>query len=118
MNPHIPPIAPRELSADDATAPLVTTGDVLVPSGEDLSEDASIGLREAGLAMIKAGCLVLVVDLACVRFIDSSGLSALVAIRIAATSAGGGMVLRAPSRSVLRILGITGMLRVFDIVSE
>jgi anti-sigma B factor antagonist len=118
MTSHVPLIEPASVAPPAEPTARITAGHVLIPSGEDLCEDVSARLRETGLAWIKAGCLALVIDMAGVRFIDSSGLSALVAIRIAATSAGGQMVLRAPSRNVRRILGITGMLQVFDIVGE
>jgi anti-sigma B factor antagonist len=56
-----------------------------------------------------------VVDLTRLAFIDSTGLSVLVMALNRSRAAGGSIVLRNPSESVMRILEITGLVSVFGI---
>jgi anti-sigma B factor antagonist len=57
----------------------------------------------------------LTVDLAGVTFIDASGLRVLVGAAGRARRDGGELVLRDPSRGLLRVLGVTGLLGTFTI---
>ena len=56
-----------------------------------------------------------VIDLAGVRFIDSSGLGVLVGALRRINGAGHALILRAPSVSLLRVLEMTGLADVFPI---
>ena len=56
------------------------------------------------------------VDLSETTFLDSSGLGALIALHKTACSRGGGLRLLNPLPSVLQILELTRMHRIFDIV--
>jgi anti-sigma B factor antagonist len=88
---------------------------LIVASGE-ICGAASEALRAAGVAkLMDASERVLAVDLAAVTFMDSSGLSALVAIRNAAIATGSRVVLHAPSARALKALEITGLLIAFDV---
>jgi len=58
---------------------------------------------------------VVVIDLAGVRFIDSSGLGVLVGALRRFNGAGHSLILRAPSASLLRVLEMTGLADVFPI---
>ncbi|MGI8761488.1 MAG: STAS domain-containing protein [Jatrophihabitantaceae bacterium] len=56
---------------------------------------------------------LLVLDLAAVSFLDSTGIGALIRIRNAALDCGKQLVIRRPSPSVLRILTIAGLTTIF-----
>jgi anti-sigma B factor antagonist len=58
---------------------------------------------------------VVVVDLAGVRFMDSTGLRALLDARLGAGAAGVALRLRAPSPAVARVLELTGVVAMFDV---
>ena len=58
---------------------------------------------------------VIIVDLADLDFMDSSGLAALVLARRHARQAGGDLLLVAPQRRVLRILTVTRLIEVFPV---
>jgi anti-sigma B factor antagonist len=60
----------------------------------------------------------LVVDLTDLRFIDASGLHVLLSVAGRARRAGSELVLRAPSRAMLRVLEVTGLAHAFTIVAS
>jgi anti-sigma B factor antagonist len=86
----------------------------LLVSGE-VDIQSCDALRDAGVRLALESPAGLVIDLAGVTFMDSSGMSALVSIRRAAISSNVPLILRAPSGRVRRILQHTGMLQAFDI---
>jgi anti-sigma B factor antagonist len=59
----------------------------------------------------------IIVDLAGLEFMDSSGLAALVLARRHARQAGGDLVLAAPQRQVLRVLTSTRLIDVFSVLA-
>ncbi len=67
------------------------------------------------LSAIAALAGLVVVDLAGLEFIDSSGLAALVLVRKHAREAGGDLLLAAPQGQVLRFLTVTGLLELFGL---
>jgi anti-sigma B factor antagonist len=88
--------------------------DVLDVAGEvDLSTAPELRSRIEGLA--DDGCRRLVVDLADVSFMDSSGLSVLVSGFKGMREAGGEMAVVCPNVSIAKIFSITGLDRVFSI---
>jgi anti-sigma B factor antagonist len=70
------------------------------------------------VAALEAGPDELVVDMADVAFIDSSGLSVLVDAFQRGQAAGTQVLLRAPGRSVSLLLGISGLDKVLRIVND
>lgn len=76
-------------------------GEVDLATTEELS-------RIAGDAL-EAGATTLVLDLAAVTFMDSSGLAVLVALNNQTTQAGRALVVRNPTPRVLEVLRITGL---------
>ena len=60
----------------------------------------------------------IIVDLAGLEFMDSSGLAALVLARRHARQAGGDLVLAAPQRQVLRVLTSTRLIEVFSVLAR
>ncbi len=88
---------------------------LLVLSGE-LDLASAPGLREIGLGIItNAGCQRMLIDMIDVSFIDSTGISALLTIRNAATEADLPMALLDPSARVRRLLEITALDTIFEI---
>ena len=67
------------------------------------------------LAAVTAREPRVIIDLAALGFIDSSGLAALVRARKHARHAGGDLLLAAPRRQVLRVLAVTRLLDVFSV---
>jgi len=70
----------------------------------DLADAAAVA---AALTAVAAREPQIIVDLAGLEFIDSSGVAALARGRRQAWQAGGDLVLAAPQRKVLRVLAIT-----------
>jgi len=86
---------------------------VVTLSGElDVADAAGV---VAALAATVARQCEIIVDLAGLEFIDSSGLAALIRIRRQARDAGGDVLLAAPQHQVLRVLALTRMLDDFSI---
>ncbi len=110
----IEPVAQRRSAA---FADVVVTDDeaVIALDGDvDLANTADIeqGVQDV-LTSVAPGTLVL--DLAAVDFIDSTGLRMLWELRQMAQDAEARLVLRKPSDPVMRLLKLTGMHRIFAI---
>jgi anti-sigma B factor antagonist len=95
---------------------LSTRGDgraVVALRGElDVADAASAAAALVAVAAREQGVIV---DLAGLEFIDSSGVAALVLVRKQARRAGGDLLLAAPQDQVLRILTITRLAGVFSV---
>jgi anti-sigma B factor antagonist len=86
---------------------------VVMLSGElDVLDAAGV---VAALAATVACQREIIIDLAGLEFIDSSGLAALAHVRKQARRAGGDVLLAAPQHQVLRILALTRMLDDFSV---
>jgi len=86
---------------------------VVVLRGElDVGDAASVA---AALTVVAASERQIIVDLAGLEFIDSSGLAALMRVRKHARHAGGDLLLAAPQQQVLRVLGVTRLIEVFSV---
>ncbi len=91
-------------------------GRVVVRVGGELDAYSSPQLRSTLLDLIDGqGNLALVIDLANLEFIDSTGLSVLMTAVRRSRAHGGDVVLRHPKASTMRLLRITAMDRVFAI---
>lgn len=75
-------------------------------------------LRERLALLSEAGKNQVTLDLTHLDFIDSTGLSVLVMVFNRAQAAGGSIVIRNPSMSVMRIFEITGLASVFTIAGD
>jgi anti-sigma B factor antagonist len=96
-----------------------TGGAVLLRVVGDLDLASADELREsAAAALASPGCTRLIVDLADVRFMDSTGLGALVDLRNHSLARHVRLVLGAPSDRVLEVLRLTAMEAVFDIAPD
>jgi anti-sigma B factor antagonist len=78
----------------------------------DVADAASV---VAALAAVAAREGEIIVDLAGLEFIDSSGVAALVRVRKQARHAGGDLLLAAPQVQVLRLLALTRLIDVFSV---
>ena len=89
---------------------------VVTLSGElDVADAARV---VAALAVTVVRQRQIIVDLAGLEFIDSSGLAALIRIRKQARHAGGDVLIAAPQHQVLRVLAVTRMLDDFSIYAS
>lgn len=87
---------------------------VVVPSG-DLDMGATDQVRQVLTELIEKGQLRLVMDLAGVAYIDSSGLGALVAAMKQAKAAGGNLKLCALQDDVRSIFEMTRLIKVLSV---
>jgi anti-sigma B factor antagonist len=86
---------------------------VVALDGElDLVDAAEVA---AALVTVTASEPEIIMDLAALEFIDSSGVAALVRGRAHARQAGGDLLLAAPQQPVLRVLAITGLIDNFSV---
>jgi anti-sigma B factor antagonist len=85
-------------------------GEIDLDSAGELSEAALAAMQEIGPS--------LVLDLSGVTFMDSTGLKVLLAVHKRAELAGGRLVLAAPTRSVNRVVSITGFDQTFAVCED
>lgn len=89
-------------------------GHVVVALRRDLDMIGAADAEAAITALVVPGrCLI--IDMSALDFIDCGSLGALLRVEWLAWSAGGGVVLAAPQRHVLRLLALTGRDHAFSI---
>lgn len=81
----------------------------------DLDYQTARNLRDKILELHSQGVNNLVLDMACLDFIDSSGLSVLVASMKRLRVSDGNLTLRSPSDQTRRVLEVSGLSRVLTI---
>ncbi len=69
----------------------------------------------AALAAVDAAAPTVIIDMSAVTFMDSSGLRVLVEAQQRAEAGGPKLVLRAPSRQIVRLLDLAGLTETFEI---
>jgi anti-sigma B factor antagonist len=87
---------------------------VLVALRGELDVTDAASAAAALIALAARDCEI-IVDLAGLDYIDSSGLAALVLARRHARQAGGDLLLAAPQQQVLRLLTLTRLIEVFGV---
>jgi anti-sigma B factor antagonist len=98
-------------TADGCTVELASEGDAYVVSLVGaLDHGTAPPVRASLLGAVHSDPAALVVDLAGLRFLDSSGIGLLVEIRRRALDRGVPMALRRPQRAVRVVLEMTGIL--------
>jgi anti-sigma B factor antagonist len=102
------PVAGVDLSTREGDGQVVVT----LRGQLDMAEAARVA---AALAAVAASEPQIIVDLAALEFIDSSGVAALVRGRNLARRAGGELLLAAPQQQVLRVLTLTRLIDVFPL---
>ena len=106
----MPPDSVGERHAGRVTI-LDLEGDVTINAG-------TAALRRETRRLIAAGRPDLLLNLARVRYVDSSGLGEMVAAQLAACRAGGRVALLAPTPNVREVFKVTRMAQVFDIYED
>ncbi|MGA4983005.1 STAS domain-containing protein [Streptomyces sp. GESEQ-13] len=81
----------------------------------DLDHSNAHHLRGAAVAAVVPAGLTLVLDLGELGFCDSSGITALIAVRNHVVAAGAALVLVAVPEALRRLLHLTGLDQVFDL---
>jgi len=106
-----PLTAPDEFRVEVATAE--ATGVVSVAG--DIDIQSSRALRDELTRLIEGGVTSVVVDLAQMEFVDSTGLDVLVGAQKRLRQRGGELVLRSPRPAARKVLEITRLDTVFTI---
>ena len=103
-------------AASDFTMTVSKEGnETVVTLSGDVDVYTSARLRERLLDLIHHARPRLVIDLANLDFVDSTGLGMLVAVAERVRRAGGEMALRSPTASTRRVIEITGLGRVLPV---
>lgn len=97
-------------ATDDGRVQLTVSGEIDIQTAP--------ALRQAGLDLLAAvDCTELTIMLDGVTFLDSIAIGALVEIRNA-TTATSRLILREPSKSARRLLQLTNLYQVFDVIHD
>ncbi len=102
------------MTGHSPSAPAESRYELRVSGEMDLSTVPAVE-RDGLNALADPAVLTLVLDLAEVTFIDSTGIGTLVRLRVAAESHDKRLILAAPSDAVLRVLALTSLSDVFTI---
>ncbi|MGQ5228828.1 STAS domain-containing protein [Streptomyces sp. MN3] len=92
-----------------------TSAGALLEVAGDLDHSNAHQLRRAAVGAVVSAGLMLVVDLGGLGFCDSSGITALIAVRNHVVAAGAGLILVAVPEPLRRLLHLTGLDQVFDL---
>lgn len=107
------------VSADQLTIGIVPRdGYVTLHSRGEIDMCTSPLLRDAALRAMRDHATTLHLDMKEVTFMDSTRFEALLATRRRVDQEGGRLILCQPSRSVLRVLEVTGVARLFEFDTE
>jgi stage II sporulation protein AA (anti-sigma F factor antagonist) len=87
----------------------------VIEVGGEIDVHTCSELEEAVRSAFSASGNDVVLDVAAVGFIDSSGLRSLITLQQEAAAGDGGLRLRAPSRPVVRLLEVTGLTGMFPV---
>jgi anti-sigma B factor antagonist len=96
------------VAVEDGNATVAITGEVDVYTAPQL--------RERLYAIIADGASRIVLDLEAMTFIDSTGLGVIVGALKRLRQGGGDLILRAPGRSTRKVLDITGLTQIVEII--
>jgi anti-sigma B factor antagonist len=94
-----------------------TEEEVVVLVAGELDDMLASRLRSVLSPLLEIGSRI-VIDIAAVTFIDSAGVGLLAGIAHRMSSAGRSLVIRGPRRSVVRVLELTGLVKVLTIEAE
>lgn len=88
---------------------MVAPAPVVIPFQGELTIKEAPRLREVLLATIRAGAVVVVVDLAGVTFLDQTAIGVVIGARNRLLSSGGDLRLAAPQAKVTRVIDLLGL---------
>jgi anti-sigma B factor antagonist len=97
-----------EIRGSKSHAVVILTGELDVSSAGQLYEELATLNRE--------GAIHVALDLAGLEFIDSTGISVLIAEHKRTASAGGELIILSPHRHVRRVFEVSGLMDVFDVL--
>jgi anti-anti-sigma factor len=102
-------------------APLTTEihgskGHALVVLAGELDASSAGELYEELAALTRQGVIHVALDLTALEFIDSTGLSVIIAEHKRAASAGGGLVILTPHHNTRRVFEVSGLMDVLEIL--
>ena len=109
---------PATPAADFAVASKVADGEATVSVRGEVDVYTAPQLRECLYGVVVDGNRRVVLDLSAMSFIDSTGLGVIVGTLKRLREGGGDLVLRSPSRSTRKVLEITGLTRIMEIVES
>jgi anti-sigma B factor antagonist len=103
------------------SAPLTTeirgsTGHALVILSGELDASTAGGLYEELATLNREGVIHVALELSALEFIDSTGVSVIIAEHKRAAAAGGELIVLTPHRNVRRVFEVTGLMGVLDIL--
>ena len=81
----------------------------------DLDVHSAPLVQQGVVAAVADGAVEVVLDLAHIRFVDSSGIGVLIACHTRANAGGARLVLRSPAARVARLLAVTALDRVLAV---
>lgn len=87
-------------------------------SGDLIGEDNGSGILEVAADAIQQSVLVAIVDISGLRYINSSGIGVLITILTKFRNKGGEVYLLKPSESVQKLLVITKLNSIFQIIQS
>jgi anti-anti-sigma factor len=102
----------------DQALSITTTAEsdrTVIEVGGEIDVHTCNELEEAVRKAYGSGGANVVLDVAGVGFIDSSGLRSLITLQQEAATTDGTLTLRAPSRPVMRLLEVTGLTAMFPV---
>lgn len=91
---------------------------VLRLSGDLIGDDNGARLLEASAEAIQKGILTAVIDISSLRYINSNGIGVLISILTRFRNKGGEVYLLKPSESVQKLLVITKLNSIFQIIGS
>lgn len=110
----VPTVVDDHADLDELAIVTSKEGDVgVIRADGELDANNADRLRGAVDELFAVGDPTVVLDLAGISFIDSSGLSVLIAAYKQANELGGSLTLRSPSAAVTRLLDVTGQSKRF-----
>lgn len=105
------------MSASDATIAIVEEDDGTMRVSGDLDAFSVPTLTSMLEDRVRSDDRNVVLDMAGVTFVDSSGLQALVEFHQRFSEHGGALVINAPSAPLVRLLDVTGLDKHFNVAS-
>ena len=91
---------------------------ILRLSGDLIGEDNGLGVLEAVSEAISKGITVCIIDISGLRYINSSGIGVLITVLTKFRNKGGEVYLMKPSESVQKLLVITKLNAIFQVIQK
>jgi anti-sigma B factor antagonist len=99
-----------EIRGSQHHALVILTGELDVSTAGQLYEELA--------ALTREGMIHVALDLRALEFIDSTGISVLIAEHKRTAAAGGELIILMPHRQVRRVFEVSGLMGIFDVVPK